>query len=118
MLAKPRASRRAGRILFTLRACGRSLSASCNLIHDCDETFNYWEPLHFLIYGSGFQTWEYSAANALRSYLYLLLHASVLWPAAQLLGETRLKVLNSTRVMYAVQYSGYLDITYVCPILN
>lgn len=24
-------------------------------ITDCDETFNYWEPLHFLLYGKGFQ---------------------------------------------------------------
>ena len=37
----------------------RHMSASSNLIHDCDEVFNYWEPLHFLLYRSGFQTWEY-----------------------------------------------------------
>ena len=34
---------------------------------------------HYLIYGKGFQTWEYSPAYAIRSYAYLLLHA---WPAA------------------------------------
>jgi alpha-1,2-mannosyltransferase len=28
-------------------------------ISDCDETFNYWEPVHQLMYGRGFQTWEY-----------------------------------------------------------
>ncbi|KAL3636925.1 hypothetical protein CASFOL_019224 [Castilleja foliolosa] len=38
----------------------RYMSASSNIIHDCDEVFNYWEPLHFLLYKSGFQTWEYS----------------------------------------------------------
>ena len=37
----------------------RGLSASHNLVHDCDEVFNYWEPLHYLLYGYGFQTWEY-----------------------------------------------------------
>lgn len=37
----------------------RYLSATSNIIHDCDEVFNYWEPLHFLLYNSGFQTWEY-----------------------------------------------------------
>ena len=37
----------------------RGLSASRNLVHDCDEVFNYWEPLHYLLYGYGFQTWEY-----------------------------------------------------------
>lgn len=37
----------------------RYMSATSNIIHDCDEVFNYWEPLHYLLYGSGFQTWEY-----------------------------------------------------------
>lgn len=44
-------------------------------ISDCDETFNYWEPTHFLLYGKGQQTWEYDPKFALRSYLYLILHA-------------------------------------------
>uniref|UniRef100_A0A8C9FZY3 Mannosyltransferase n=1 Tax=Pavo cristatus TaxID=9049 RepID=A0A8C9FZY3_PAVCR len=30
---------------------------------------------HYLIYGKGFQTWEYSPAYAIRSYVYLWLHA-------------------------------------------
>ena len=37
----------------------RVASAAFNIIHDCDETYNYWEPLHYLIYNEGFQTWEY-----------------------------------------------------------
>lgn len=40
-------------------------------IMDCDEVYNYWEPLHFLIYGSGFQTWEYAPQFALRTYVYI-----------------------------------------------
>ncbi|TQD83453.1 hypothetical protein C1H46_030999 [Malus baccata] len=46
---------------FPLVALGmlRYMSATSNIIHDCDEVFNYWEPLHFLLYKSGFQTWEY-----------------------------------------------------------
>ena len=23
------------------------------------QVYNYWEPLHFILYGSGMQTWEY-----------------------------------------------------------
>ena len=46
-------------------------------ISDCDETFNYWEPLHYLIYGKGFQTWEYDPQYGLRSYFYILLHTGV-----------------------------------------
>lgn len=40
-------------------------------ILDCDEVFNYWEPLHFLSHGSGLQTWEYAPNYALRTYAYL-----------------------------------------------
>ena len=40
-------------------------------ILDCDEVFNYWEPLHFLSYGNGLQTWEYAPQYALRTYAYL-----------------------------------------------
>lgn len=39
--------------------CLRHMSATSNIIHDCDEVFNYWEPLHYVLYKSGFQTWEY-----------------------------------------------------------
>ena len=41
-------------------------------ITDCDEVFNYWEPLHFIHYGYGMQTWEYAPQYALRTYAYLL----------------------------------------------
>ncbi|KAG7372265.1 Alg9-like mannosyltransferase family-domain containing protein [Nitzschia inconspicua] len=41
-------------------------------IMDCDESFNYWEPLHFLLYSNGYQTWEYSNTFALRTYAYLM----------------------------------------------
>ncbi|XP_068773041.1 alpha-1,2-mannosyltransferase ALG9 isoform X2 [Struthio camelus] len=57
--------------LISARFCAALLSN----ISDCDETFNYWEPTHYLVYGKGFQTWEYSPAYAIRSYAYLWLHA-------------------------------------------
>jgi alpha-1,2-mannosyltransferase len=41
---------------------------------DCDEVFNYFEPLHYLQYGTGLHPWEYDPENALRSYLYLGIH--------------------------------------------
>eukprot|EP00903_Cladosiphon_okamuranus_P015722 g14512.t1 len=50
----------------------RMLSAGTTCVGDCDETYNYWEPLHYLLYGFGFQTWEYAPKFALRSYFYLL----------------------------------------------
>lgn len=46
-------------------------------IQDCDETFNYWEPTHYLSHGYGLQTWEYSPEYAIRSWLYVTLHAII-----------------------------------------
>ncbi|XP_033760507.1 alpha-1,2-mannosyltransferase ALG9-like [Pecten maximus] len=59
------------KIVLSARLC----AAVWNIVGDCDETFNYWEPVHYLIYGSGFQTWEYSPVYAIRSYAYLWIHA-------------------------------------------
>ncbi|KAI3497162.1 hypothetical protein L1887_39574 [Cichorium endivia] len=88
---------------FPIFALGilRYLSATSNIIHDCDEVFNYWEPLHFLLYKSGFQTWEYSSEFALRSYLYILFHYMVGWPASQLynwLDEEKVRVFYAVRI--------------------
>ncbi|KDR85775.1 hypothetical protein GALMADRAFT_52757 [Galerina marginata CBS 339.88] len=58
------------RILFLIRVSGAMYSN----ISDCDEVFNFWEPLHFLEQGYGFQTWEHSPVYALRSWAYILLH--------------------------------------------
>ena len=55
----------------------RLLAAYFSPVADCDETFNYWEPVHFMLFGFGQQTWEYSPVYALRSYAYLLPHALV-----------------------------------------
>ena len=33
----------------------RLSAAVWSTVADCDETFNYWEPMHFLLYGKGFQ---------------------------------------------------------------
>jgi len=55
----------------------RVYAAISTCVADCDETFNYWEPLHYLLYGSGLQTWEYSPEYALRSYAYLVPFAFV-----------------------------------------
>lgn len=88
---------------FPIFALGilRYLSATTNIVHDCDEVFNYWEPLHFLLYKSGFQTWEYSSQFALRSYLYILFHYMVGWPASQMynwLDEEKVRVFYAVRI--------------------
>lgn len=66
---------------------------------DCDEVFNYWEPLHYLQYGNGSQVWEYSPIYALRSYLFLFLHYIPAYPLTLL---PKIYVFKSLRVILAL----------------
>ena len=63
------------RTAFILHLTLRLTSALFNHISDCDETFNYWEPISKLTFANGMQTWEYSPVYAIRSYLYLWFYA-------------------------------------------
>lgn len=49
------------------------------LSHPFAPVFNYWEPLHYLAKGKGFQTWEYSPDYAIRSYFYLVFNSLPGW---------------------------------------
>jgi len=69
-------------------------------ISDCDETFNYWEPTHHLLYGQGLQTWEYDPKFALRSYLYLLVHALPGWIYARLAQPNPMLVFYFLRCLF------------------
>lgn len=51
------------------------ISALYNPIQDCDETFNFWEPTHYLTHGYGLQTWEWSPEYGIRDWLYIIPHA-------------------------------------------
>ncbi|XP_029817931.1 ferredoxin-fold anticodon-binding domain-containing protein 1 [Manacus vitellinus] len=83
--------------LISARFCAALLSN----ISDCDETFNYWEPTHYLIYGKGFQTWEYSPAYAIRSYAYLWLHALPAWFHARVLQTNKVLIFYFLRCFLA-----------------
>ncbi|KAI1265261.1 glycosyltransferase family 22 protein [Xylariaceae sp. FL1019] len=84
---------------FYLFLIANLVSALYAPIQDCDETFNYWEPTHYLAHGYGLQTWEYSPDFAIRSWFYLTLHAIV--------GSFRRLLPRSTKVaeFYFVRYS-------------
>ncbi|KAG5484837.1 hypothetical protein LSCM4_07607 [Leishmania orientalis] len=60
-------------LLLTHQCASRFLPVA-----DCDETFNFIEPIHYLLYGYGKQTWELCSKFALRSWLFLWMYA---WPA-------------------------------------
>ena len=62
-------------VAFCLFFFANALAALYAPIQDCDEVFNYWEPTHYLNHGFGLQTWEYSPEYAIRSWLYIVIHA-------------------------------------------
>ncbi|KAK2932335.1 GPI mannosyltransferase [Fusarium oxysporum f. sp. vasinfectum] len=75
-------------------------------IQDCDETFNYWEPTHYLSHGYGLQTWEYSPDYAIRSWLYIVFHA--------IIGNVRRIFPHSNKV--AEFYFVRFGLAFVCAI--
>ncbi|KAI0387377.1 glycosyltransferase family 22 protein [Hypomontagnella monticulosa] len=83
---------------FYIFLAANLISALFAPIQDCDETFNYWEPTHYLSHGYGLQTWEYSPEYAIRSWSYVGLHAIV--------GNIRRLLPQSTKVaeFYFVRY--------------
>ena len=72
-----------------------------NLITDCDETFNYWEPAHYLLYGSGQQTWEYDPIYALRSYAFAGIASVLGFLFGGFYGEDKRHVFFATRLVFA-----------------
>ena len=81
-------------------------------IMDCDEVYNYWEPLHYLLYGSGLQTWEYAHGYALRTYAYLipLVGVTKVYQFGLLWGQRLLGTTTVTAVLQTV-VSGLVDNT-------
>ena len=71
-------------------------------ISDCDETYNYWEPAHQLMYGQGLQTWEYDPRYALRSYLYILMHIMPGWVYATLAQPNPMLVFYFLRFLFGL----------------
>ncbi|XXG99349.1 hypothetical protein Hte_005686 [Hypoxylon texense] len=84
---------------FYIFLAANAISALFAPIQDCDETFNYWEPTHYLSHGYGLQTWEYSPDYAIRSWSYVGLHAIV--------GNIRRLLPQSTKLaeFYFIRYA-------------
>jgi len=57
--------------VYVLIVSIRLITANICPILDCDEVYNYWEPIHYLNFGSGMQTWEYAPEYSLRTYCYI-----------------------------------------------
>lgn len=71
-------------LAFSIFFGAHSLAALFSPIQDCDEVFNFWEPTHYLNHGYGMQTWEFSPQYAIRSWLYVAVHAIPIYVASWL----------------------------------
>lgn len=82
------------------------MAALFSPIQDCDETFNFWEPTHYLSHGYGLQTWEYSPEYAIRSWAYIALHAVI--------GNFRRLLPFSTKIaeFYFIRYA----LAFICAV--
>ncbi|TPX76851.1 hypothetical protein CcCBS67573_g01874 [Chytriomyces confervae] len=88
---------------FLILLLCRTLSALYyHVITDCDEVFNYWEPSHFVAFGTGFQTWEYSPQFNIRSWLYAGIHAVASVVCAGVLQLSKVSTFYTIRVLFAV----------------
>ena len=67
-------------VLYTALLLTRLHAAAYAIIPDCDEVYNFWEPLNFLTRFFGKQTWEYSPEYAIRSYAYLVQYSLLIYP--------------------------------------
>lgn len=86
------------KVLLSARVC----AAIWSNISDCDETFNYWEPLHYLLYNKGLQTWEYSPEFALRSYTYLMIHGAPAYIYKQIFEPNPMLIFYFIRLLLAL----------------
>ncbi|KAL3846811.1 hypothetical protein ACJMK2_017765 [Sinanodonta woodiana] len=85
------------KIIMSARLC----AAAWNIVGDCDETYNYWEPTHYLMFGKGFQTWEYSPQFAIRSYAYIFLHTLPMRLYTILFGQNKIMMFFFLRCVMA-----------------
>lgn len=83
------------------------------IIADCDETFNYWEPLNLLLRNFGKQTWEYSPEYKIRSYAYLIPYF-ILGKVCQLFDFQPATVFFIIRTLGIVGFTCYCEWKLFC----
>ncbi|ODV97008.1 hypothetical protein PACTADRAFT_79435 [Pachysolen tannophilus NRRL Y-2460] len=66
------------------------------IISDCDEVFNYWEPLNLILRNFGKQTWEYSPIYSIRSWAYLIPYSTLSYPF--------IHIFNNVNLFYFVRF--------------
>ena len=73
----------------------------------CFSNIHHWWlfQMHFLMFGSGFQTWEYSPKYAIRSYAYLLLHTVPGKLQIQVFEANKVSFLSVQHFLYAFKWA-------------
>lgn len=101
--------------IFNLILAVNLIFVSYTIITDCDEVYNYWEPLYqlfafsspslgqdktamFAYERTAFQPWEYASQYALRSYAYLLI------PYTLIKSLNILRNFSALEVFYMVKF--------------
>lgn len=112
-VSTPSSQRKTEVVLILLNVGIRLYCAFNMIISDCDETFNYWEPLNLLVRGFGKQTWEYSPEYAIRSYAYLLPYYIINYPVSLLLSSKMLNLPSYYQFYWirAVALCGFTSLT-------
>ena len=86
-------------------SCCALFSAAFNIINDCDETYNYWEPLHYLKQQSGFMTWEYDPRYAIRSWTFILFYYIITYP----FGNSFMAIRTVLAIMYSASMAVFIQ---------
>jgi hypothetical protein len=73
---------------------------------DADEAFNYFENTHYMLYGSGMQTWENNRKYMFRSYGYGGLYALVGFFMGGFHGDDKVTVYYRMRMIFAMVCAG------------
>ncbi|KAL9933340.1 hypothetical protein V8E36_008058 [Tilletia maclaganii] len=106
-------------LMFRILVIARLIAARFTIIADCDETYNYWEALHLLVFPPAssnstssnllpFQTWEYAPQFAIRSYAYLLPYAGFAKVALTAMRPTKIDIFYLVRNVLAIT-SGLVE---------
>lgn len=102
-----------GFLLLVLNLAVRIYCGVFMIISDCDETFNYWEPLNLIFRGFGKQTWEYSPEYAIRSYAYLIPYYVITFPLRDFVHLTQIQLAPEAYFFFIriVALSGFTAFT-------
>lgn len=92
------------------------ISCLLTYIDDTDETYGYWEPLHYLLYGTGMQTWEYSPVYAIRTYAFVIPFWSIVYTLKSF-SLPKVVVFESLKFIIGI-FSAFSHSTFLFTILN